>query len=174
MSTLSPEIEVREVAVGTFTSRKSAEHAVDDLIEAGFPPRNIGIAARDRRGEWHEFRSPGESSGAERGAIAGAATGAGVGSLWALGIAAGILPAFGLVVAGGLLVSILATVATGAAAGGLVGALLGLGFTEEEARSFEEEFSDGKVLVTVRAKGRFDEASEILDRHGALNPAAAL
>src|SRR5689334_8331841 len=124
----------RQIAVGVFETREKAEAAIAELESAGFPSSDIGIAARDDRGEWSEFRTLDETTAAERGAMAGAATGAGVGGLWALGIAAGMLPAIGPVIAGGLTASILASAATGAAAGGLVGSLVGLGFSEEDAQ----------------------------------------
>ena len=56
--------------------------------------------------------------------------------------------------------------AAGAAAGSLVGALIGLGVPEEEARYYEGEARSGRTLVTVRAEGRYDEASAITRRHG--------
>jgi hypothetical protein len=51
--------------------------------------------------------------------------------------AAGVLPAIGPVIAGGLLAAVAASAAAGAAAGGIVGALIGLGIPEEEARYSE-------------------------------------
>jgi uncharacterized protein (TIGR02271 family) len=90
-----------------------------------------------------------------------------VGALWALGIAAGMLPAIGPVIAGGLLASVLASAAGGAAVGGILGALVGLGIPEEEAKYYEGEFRAGRTLVTVKADGRYDEARAILSRHGA-------
>src|SRR5207253_9660469 len=105
----------------------------------------------------------------EEGAAVGAATGAGVGALWALGIAAGVLAPIGPVIAGGLLASVLASAAGGAAVAGIVGALIGLGIPEEDAKYYESEFKAGRVIVTVRAEGRSDEAWTILNRHGAYN-----
>lgn len=166
---MTTETDKRRVAVGVFDSREKAEAAIDDLASAGFLSRDIGIAAGDTRGDWHDFRTSDEAPNVGAGAAAGAATGAGIGGLWALGIAAGILPAIGPIIAGGLLASILASAATGAAAGGLLGALLGLGLSEDEARIYEREFASGKVIVTVRAPGRFDEAMQILESHGALD-----
>jgi len=92
-----------------------------------------------------------------------------VGALWALGIAANILPGIGPVVSGGILGSILASAAGGAAVAGVVGALVGLGIPEEDAQYYEGEFKSGRILVTVKADGRYDEAWAILHRHGAYN-----
>ena len=48
-----------------------------------------------------------------------------------------------------------------------VGALVGLGIPEEEAKYYETEVKGGRVLVTVKADGRYDEAYAILRRFGA-------
>ncbi len=161
-----PETRGRRIAVGAFESRDKAEAAIAELEHAGFPSSEIGIAARNMEGEWHEFQQS-ETEAAEKGAQAGAAAGGATGGLWAIGIASGMLPALGPVIAGGLLASILASVTAGAAAGGLVGSLVGLGLPEENARSFETEFARGRVIVTVRGGDRFDQASRIMLSHGA-------
>jgi hypothetical protein len=54
----------------------------------------------------------------------------------------------------------------GMVAGGLAGALIGLGIPEEEARYFETGFHKGGVLVTVNTGSRVDEAVEVLQQHG--------
>jgi hypothetical protein len=161
--------------VGVFHNQEKADAAVADLYDSGFTYDQIGVVARSDAGtgDWsdptrREAAGGFDDTGAEEGAVAGAAVGAGVGGLWALGIAAGALPAIGPVVAGGILASLLASAALGAAAGGLVGALIGLGIPEEEAEYYEEEFRSGRILVTVRANGREDEAREILLSHGAV------
>ena len=168
----------RTAVVGVFHNQEKADAAVEELYDSGFSHDQIGVVARSDvgTGDWSDptTRTGGavdadhDGSGAEEGAVAGAAVGAGVGGLWALGIAAGALPAIGPVIAGGILASLLASAALGAAAGGLVGALVGLGVPEEEAQYYEEEFRSGRILVTVRANGRVEEAREILLSHGAV------
>ena len=74
----------------------------------------------------------------------------------------GLATAFG--VTGGTAV---AGAGIGAAAGGILGALAGLGIPESEARYFETGFRAGGVLVTVEAGARVLEAMAILDRSGA-------
>jgi hypothetical protein len=69
------------------------------------------------------------------------------------------------VLAGGGLASILAGAGIGAATGGLIGALVGLGVPEEDARHFEEGFRAGGTLVTVDAGARTPQAVAILARH---------
>lgn len=146
---------VQSNVVCAFEDRQQALRALDALRRAGFREDQIGILARDPVGV-------GEETHAEEGALTGAVAGAGIGGLWAIGIAAGFLPAIGPVIAGGLLASILASAAGTAVVGGLVGALLGLGIPEEEANYFDTEFRAGRTIVTVRAEDRYDEALQLL------------
>jgi len=157
----------RAVAVGVFEDRQQAQRAVDELRRIGFRDDQIGVAARN--GETIRGASNVRETGskAEEGAVAGALTGAAVGGLWGIGIAAGLLPAIGPVIAGGTLAAILASAATGAAVATIVGALVGMGIPEEEAKYYESEFKSGRVIVTVRADNRYDEAMTILRRFNA-------
>ena len=50
----------------------------------------------------------------------------------------------------------------GPASPGLVGALVGAGVPEHEAKYYHEEFEAGRTIVTVTANGRADEATAIL------------
>ena len=158
------------VAVGVFYSQNEAQRAVSELKTAGFTDEQIGVVAHDPKKK-HQPRvddASGDShkeSKAAEGAATGVMAGAGVGALWALGIAAGMLPAIGPVVAGGILGSILLSAAGGAAVAGIAGALIGLGIPEEEAHYYEQEFKSGRTIVTVRANGRYDEAVAIMQRH---------
>jgi hypothetical protein len=154
----------RPTVLGVFATRQAAQAAVAELRRAGFREDQIGVIG------------PGGTAGGpdqERehyvgeGAAVGAVAGAGAGALWAIGIAAGMLPAIGPVIAGGLLASVLASTAGAAVAGGLTGALVGLGLSEEEARTYEADLAAGRTIVTVRTDDRQTEAAEILARHGA-------
>jgi len=156
----------RSTVVGVFEDRAKAQQCVNELRQAGFREDQIGVAGRDVDAATSTVAGD-KGAHVAAGAATGAAAGAGVGALWALGIAAGVLPAIGPVVAGGLLASILASAAGGAAVVGLVGALVGLGIPEEEARYYEGEFRAGRIIVTVRADGRYDEAQAIVRRYGA-------
>ena len=157
----------REVAVGVFVDQMRAQAAVRDLRSAGFREEEIGVAARNSDQVAGSLTEGQAISGTNvaTGAGAGAATGAGVGALWALGIAAGVLPAIGPVIAGGLLAAVAASAAGGAAVAGVIGALVGLGIPEDEAAHYESEFKAGRTIVTVRAQGRYQEALAILRSH---------
>jgi hypothetical protein len=55
----------------------------------------------------------------------------------------------------------------GAATGGLIGALVGMGVPEEDARYFDAGLRDGRTLLTVSGRERAPQAVAILERHGA-------
>lgn len=155
------------VAVGVFEDRSDAQAAVHELRRQGFEEDHIGVAAKHDEDLPEGAEHHDEKSKAGKGAGIGAATGLGVGGLWGLGIVAGALPGIGTAIAGGALAGILSSAAAGAAAGGLLGALAGLGMSEDEAEYYEGELKQGRILVTVRPEGRYEEAQSILRQFGA-------
>jgi uncharacterized protein (TIGR02271 family) len=156
----------RSTVVGVFHDRHQANLAVEDLKRAGFRDDQIGVAGR-HTDTTTDATTEGSGSMWEEGAITGALAGAGLGGLVGLGIIAGLIPAVGPVIAGGTLAAILANAAGGAALAGLAGALIGAGIPEDEARYYESEFHSGRIIVTVKANGRYTEAESILRKHGA-------
>ncbi len=96
------------------------------------------------------------------GAVTGALAGLGVGALAGLGVLSGIIPVIGPAIAGGTLGVILTNAAAGAGLGGLAGTLIGAGIPEDEAQYYQDEFEEGRAIVTVRPEGRADEAKAIL------------
>jgi uncharacterized protein (TIGR02271 family) len=153
--------EKAHVAVGVFSDRFQADHAVKELHEAGFTKDEIGIVGPHRT-------DTDDDRGAAIGAAvgAGAVAGAGLGGLVGLGVLTGMIPVIGPIIAGGTLAVILANAAGGAVIGGLVGILVGFGISEEEAQYYEKEVQAGKTVVTVRAGDRYSVAAGILRRHG--------
>lgn len=152
--------------VGVFTNQTEAQEAIRELKRRGVREDQIGVIARsDARGTTSD-PDAGDGTLAAEGAAVGAAAGAGVGALWALGIAAGALPAVGPVIAGGTLAAILASAAGGAVTAGLIGALVGLGISEKDARFYERELKSGRTLITVRSPARPAEVAEILRAQG--------
>lgn len=154
----------RKIAVGVFEDRHRAQQAVNELRRAGFREDEIGVAGREGQEIKGAHEASGKGTNVAVGAGAGVATGAGLGALWGIGIVAGLLPAIGPAIAGGTLAAILSSAAAGAAAVGIAGALIGLGIPEEEAKYYESEFQAGRIIVTVNAHNRYDEAVAILQR----------
>lgn len=152
----------REHYVGVFDDRDDAELAARDLREQGFSDDDIGYAWRDEEGK---TRTEGNKAG--KMAASGAGTGVVLGGIIGAAAAA-LIPGIGPVVSGGLLASAIAGGATGAVvggvSGGIAGALVGLGVPEDEAKYYDERVRDGGTLMTVRARDRYSDASDIVRR----------
>jgi hypothetical protein len=152
------------ILVGVFPGFAEARRAVEELRRAGFRDDQLGVLGSDRDGvppSVDRSGLPNDPLGThwEEGAGIGAAAGATAGVGLGLAVAAGLLPPFGPVIAGGTLVALLASTGAGAVAGTAVGGILGLGVPEDHARVYEGELRAGRVLVTVRAEAGQDEAA---------------
>jgi uncharacterized membrane protein len=156
-------------ASGLFDHYEDAERAVDALLSHGFVKDEIGVMARDDVVQDYRKRSTvtaaevGGDSGT--GAVGGALLG-GFGGLLA-GIAALLIPGIGPAITAGTLASALGLplvgAGIGAAAGGVIGALVNMGVPEEAAHVYAEGVKRGGVLVTVRTSdARLDKAQQIL------------
>jgi hypothetical protein len=84
-------------------------------------------------------------------------------------VATGVLAVPGLaLVAAGPIVATLAGLGAGAAAGGVTGALIGLGIPEHEARFFNEQIEHGGILIGVYTHDdRAGQARRVLEAAGA-------
>lgn len=145
-------------AVGVFSSRHDAEHALNELHNSGFLMNKVSIIARDAdkqddiAGVDVSDRIGNKADeGAATGALTGGVLGGATGLLVGLGALA--IPGVGPVLLAGEVATALATTlaggAIGAAAGSLIGALVGLGIPEEQARVYNERVSRGEYLVLV-------------------------
>ena len=99
-----------------------------------------------------------------KGAAAGMVTGGIVGGVLAAAVA--LIPGVGPVLAGGVLAAFFGGAIAGTAVGGLLGAMSGLGVSEEEAKFYQRHFDEGKAIVAVRAGDRYADAIDILNRRG--------
>ncbi len=135
--------------VGIFEHEGQAEEAVNHLREAGFD-REISIVAKNAEGGRNQNGDEEFDSVAD-----GATTGGVLGGLTGLAVGAGalVIPGIGPLIAAGPIAGML----SGAATGGLGGALIDFGIPEEESRRYEEEVRRGKILVTVESS---DDQSE--------------
>lgn len=154
------------IVVALFEQRTQAENAIRALKSAAFSNEQIGVATQDRV---KSVLASDETADGERladDATAGALTGGIIGGLVGL-LSSLLIPGVGPLVVGGILASSVTAAGLGAAAGGTVGALLGMGVSEEEARYFDAGLRAGRTLVTVSSTDRLSEALEILRRHSA-------
>lgn len=146
-------------AVGTFLNRIDAEHALNELLGAGFPMAQICVVSTDvdrdqpRGGaEMSDVVGYTVQEGVATGAtIAGSMLGAIGGCLMGIGML--VVPGVGAVVAVGTsataLVMTLAGAGIGLSCGGLIEALAGLGILADRATVDGDRFSQGEYLVMV-------------------------
>jgi uncharacterized membrane protein len=160
-------VATHPTVVGVFDDRHEADQAIDDLRRAGFDRDHIGVIVRDASGKTVATRGDNEesTSHAASGAVAGAVTGAGVGGLIGLGVIQGVIPVIGPALAAGTLATILTNAAGGAALAGLAGALIGWGIPDEHAKYYDEQLRAGRIIVTVDAGDRSQQAQMILNSH---------
>jgi hypothetical protein len=151
----------RSTYVGVFDDRDSADRAASELRTAGFRDDEVGYAWRDEEGKTQKEGETKAGEMAAGGAVTGAALGGAMGAA-----AAGLIPGIGPIVAGGILASTLTGAAVGTAAGGISGALVGMGIPDEEAKYYDDEFKQGRTLMTVRSQDRYDEAGDVIRRGG--------
>jgi len=155
----------KRALVGVFDDRLSAEQAVDALHRAGFPHDQVGFAIRgtDAIRGGMIVDTIGTKDG--KGAAAGAVTGGMIGGVLAAAVSL-LIPGVGPIVAGGVLAAFFGGAIAGTAVGGILGAMAGLGISEEEARFYEKEFNEGRAIVAVKAEDRSGQATQILLEHG--------
>lgn len=151
--------------IGVFEDRMAAERAVSELEQAGFSSREVGFVLRGsdvvQGGMATDAVGTKDGVGAVKGLVAGGVTGGILGAAAAL-----LIPGAGPVLAAGILTTALGAAGAGAAVGGILGAMSGLGLSEEEAVYYENELRCGRAIVAVRNPARAQEAAQILRAHG--------
>jgi hypothetical protein len=151
--------------IGVFTYPGNAQDAIRDLRQLGFLDAHFGLVSPHKDKEEAAHKGAKTATGAAAGA---AAVGTGA-ALWSLGISFGMVPVVGPILAAGPLAAALISGAGGAAAGGLIGGLTGLGIGAKDAKFYETELNKGRTLVTVHAEKREDEAWKVMELHNAYN-----
>jgi hypothetical protein len=166
-------------AVGIFSNRRDAEHALTELRDGGFDMDRVSVIvqnadANDQIGgagvsdTKEEQLKGGTKAGMTAGAVTGAlvALGAGLGPLALLAI-----PGVGVAGEVGILLgSTLLGAGIGAAGGALVGALISWGVPEDKAKYYHERVSQGDYLIVVEGTAEdILRAEAILDNRGVLD-----
>lgn len=158
-----------------FDTYDEAARAVERLEAAHLPHFEISLVSNNFNDAYthHATRSfdKGETSHEFAGATAAAGTVAGAGAGLLAGLGTVAVPGFGPLVAAGWIVSTLVGAGAGAAVGGLAGALMDAGLSDEEARDYAEGVRRGGALVTVKAdEAQMDRVVKILDDEGEIEP----
>lgn len=153
-----------------FDDYDGAVEAVRRLNQAGIPDAQISVVSgtEKHRSSTKSQIDDNTVSDAGKGAAIGGAIGGGAGLLAGLGMLA--IPGLGPVVAAGWLASTLAGLAAGATTGGLIGALVDTGLSEDEAHAYAEGIRRGGTIVSVRVDDALAQtALDILDDGGTVN-----
>jgi hypothetical protein len=148
---------------------EQADHIIAELKAAGFQNNDISALLPDKRGtkdfaHEHNTKAP---EGATTGGVAGLGVGAALG--WLAGIGALAIPGVGPFIAAGPIMAALGGAAVGTATGGVIGALVGMGIPEFEAKRYDAKVRDGNILISVHTEDgkQRDVAKDIFKRGNA-------
>jgi hypothetical protein len=148
---------------------EQADHIIAELKAAGFQNNDISALLPDKRGtkdfaHEHNTKAP---EGATTGGVAGLGVGAALG--WLAGIGALAIPGVGPFIAAGPIMAALGGAAVGTATGGVIGALIGMGIPEFEAKRYDAKVRDGNILISVHTEDgkQRDVAKDIFKRGNA-------
>ena len=131
-------------------NRPSARRIIDNLKYSGFRESEISLvmALGDEDAAIEVEGNTKAPEGAAIGSAGGAALGGALG--WLAGIGTLAIPGLGPFIAAGPIMAALSGAAIGGASGGISGGLIGLGFSEYEAKQYETYLLDGNALISVR------------------------
>lgn len=136
-------------AFGIYSDQSTVSDAVESLKAAGFRSTDISVlypenlGSKDFGHERHTKAPEGAVAGGSTGAVAGAAVG------WLLGAGALMVPGMEHMAAAGPIIGMMGGLGAGVTLGGLVGALVGSGIPEYEAKRYEGRVRRGGILLSV-------------------------
>lgn len=128
--------------VGLYDSYQAADYTIEALIAANYDKNTIGVFTNETTiQEKTDTGTAATTAGVTVGGLAGLL----------VGLTAITVPGVGPVLAAGSLAALAGTTVLGAGAGGLIGALVDLGFSEEVAQTYIQKVKEGGLLVVVDA-----------------------
>ena len=146
--------DINKILVGIFETENEAISVIKRLKEIGYDEEEITVIAKDKAKmdriddeTDRDINVQGDASGTGTGAAIGGALGGMAAALPALGLLT--IPGIGPVLAAGPIVSILGGIVAGGVAGGLVGALIDMGVRKEDAKEYELQLEQGKIIILV-------------------------
>ena len=152
----------RSLVTGLFRQHDNAGKAFNAALKLGYQKDEISILMSEetKHKHSHERRHPElliedeAIEGAGVGGSLGVTTGAIIGALVALGTFIAI-SGFGIAVSGPI-ATWLSGVAAGGVSGGLVGALINMGISENHAEHFKKELQSGAILIIITPHSEVD------------------
>lgn len=149
--------------IGVYDDLSKAEHAIDELRQAGFRADEIGIIGHVAEGK---VPTPPEMHAPEDNAInaliKGGVLGAIIGAFVIL-----VVPGVGDVAGFGRWFDVVGGAALGGCAAGVILAFGSFLFWRPKTRFYNAQLEQGNFIVTVKNPGRKDEAASVLRRQGA-------
>ncbi len=177
---------------GLANNEDHARRIVDHLLSSGFSKADISVLSPDRRKEHITTTVQGNvvyqdtviDRSAKKGTLGtekhtkapeGGVTGAAAGGLLggSLGLLAGIgalaIPGLGPFIAAGPIMAALSGSAVGGSMGLLIGAIIGAGIPEFEAKKYEAGLKAGSILISCHTESseELSRASDIMKKEGA-------
>ncbi len=184
---------MKKAVFGLVATEEQANRVVDRLLSAGFsnadisllyPDRNNTTIRTDARGDVDYNATQYNNNNAKKGSLTtekhtkapeGGVTGAAAGGILggSLGLLAGIgalaIPGLGAFIAAGPIMAALSGSAVGGSLGLLIGALVGSGIPEYEAKKYEAGLKGGNILISVHTNKseEITRAEDIMKKEGA-------
>lgn len=157
--------------IGTFSSREAAGEAIDRLLLSGFPIAQVFLLGQNsseipENSPTSKLASDsfgtvtGTATGLKKGIVLGNLVGGTTGLLLGAGLVA--LPGVGQLMLSSAIAFVLLSGGVCTAAGGLTGALIGLGLTSEQAKKYSRQVSQGSFLVVIEGTARDIERAQHL------------
>lgn len=161
--------KVMEKIIGVFKNEQQALKTIQDLKALGFEERDISVLAKNPEDAKALEQETGIDIEHEKeSSMSGTTIFGGLAGMVA-GIGTFAIPGIGPVLAAGPIVGMFTGALFGAGAGGLIGAMIGYGISEEEANHYNDQLEDGNILILVaEATGRTEEIYQVFrDNHAA-------
>jgi hypothetical protein len=157
--------------IKTFSTREAAGEALYHLVLLGFPIAQVFLLGHGCEENPHSIELPsdvygtvtGTATGLKQGMLLGNLVGGATGLLLGAGLLA--LPSVGQLALSGAIAFVLLSGGVCTAAGGLMGSLIGLGLTSEQAEVFSQQTARGSVLLLVEGTAQdIDLARHLLQK----------
>lgn len=150
--------------IGVYNSHKTALEAVSELVNAGFPAKQLSLIGKVELIEDHLHVKSNEmlidapvSVGVVSGSILGILAGAGIFAI----------PGLGFLMGAGAIIGAIAGFDFGIVGGGIVSLLLTLGVNKDHAVKYHEHLKVNRFLVIAQGdEEEVKKAKMILDTHG--------